>query len=152
MELIKELGLPINLDKLVSPIDEMTYMGIVVNAKAKTIRLSEAKVKEILQECQDNINKKYIRSRDLQSLLGKLLYVVKIVLPACAFLNRLLARLRGGTKIWLLVDVDFKRDLTWFIKFLHTYNDNIQFDMVTYQRRVKLEVDASLEGLGGVMG
>ena len=46
----------------------------------------------------------------------------------------------------------FKRDLTWFIKFLHTYNDNILFDMVTYQRRAKLEVDASLEGLGALWG
>ena len=32
VELFKELGLPINPDKLVSPTDEMTCMGIVVNA------------------------------------------------------------------------------------------------------------------------
>ena len=143
VELITELGLPINPEKVVSPVDDMTCMGIVVNADKKTIRVSETKIKEILQECQDNMSKRSINRKDLQSLLGKLLYVAKIVLPAHAFLNRLLAHLRGEMNAWISVDFGFRRDLTWFIKFLQNYNNNIQFDMVTYARKVSLEVDAS---------
>ena len=74
VELVMKLGLPINDNKLVPPTEEMTCMGIVINADKKTIRLSDSKVEEILKECQDNMSKRFIRSRDLQSLLGKLLW------------------------------------------------------------------------------
>ena len=61
VDLIRELGLPINPDKLVSPGHEMTCMGILINAKNKSISLPQEKMQEILRECQDHIPKKYIK-------------------------------------------------------------------------------------------
>ena len=75
---------------------------------------------------------------------------MKITLPVCAFLNRLLTRLRGAMNTWIRVDTGFMHDLMWFVKFLRTYNDNIQFGMVNYDRQVNLEVDTSLEGMGAL--
>ena len=54
IELIRELGLPINEDKLVAPADEMTCMGIVINARDKTVKLPKEKLGDILAECKLN--------------------------------------------------------------------------------------------------
>ena len=52
--------------------------------------------------------------QELQSLLGKLLYVAKIVVPVQAFLNQMLTYLRGEIDTSITFGEDFKRDLTWF--------------------------------------
>ena len=45
--------------------------------------------------CHGFVGKKCVRRRQLQSLLGKVLYLDKILTPAHAFLNRMLWYLRG---------------------------------------------------------
>ena len=90
---------------------------------------------------------------ELQSLFGKLLYISKIIKPARAFLNRMLQTLRDSkdSKHITLTD-DFYKDLLWFRTFLKDFNGcttyknwNGQFDQIAF-------VDASLHGLGAVMG
>ena len=94
------------------------------------------------------LTKKTCTKRQLQSLLGLLLYIHKCAKPAHAFLNRMLALLRSGhatPKIDLTSD--FRCDLRWFGKFLPLYNGVSLYD----HRPVDftLELDACLTGLGG---
>ena len=51
-QLIMELGLPINKDKVVQPADIMTCIGIEVNARDKTVRISQGKMNETIAECE----------------------------------------------------------------------------------------------------
>ena len=89
-ELIEQLGLPINPDKVVSPTTIMTCMGICVDAENKTLSLTKEKLHELQLLCDNFVNKCRVPRRTLQSLLGKLLYMAKILAPARAFLNRML--------------------------------------------------------------
>ena len=94
------------------------------------------------------VTKETCTKRQLQSLLGLLLYVNKCVKPARAFLNNMLALLRSGhatQKIHLTSD--FRRDLRWFSKFLPFCNGVSLYDHRPTD--YTLELDACLTGLGG---
>ena len=95
--------------------------------------------------------RKLCTKRELQSLLGTLLYVHKCVKPARYFLNRMLATLRNiSNPARLHLDQDFQRDLRWFDKFLPLYNGVSMYAHVKSQSI--LELDACLTGLGGRWG
>ena len=59
--------------------------------------------------------KTYCSKRDLQSLLGSLLYITKCVAPARYFLNRILELLHLNAQVSkILLTQSFFRDLAWF--------------------------------------
>ena len=99
------------------------------------------------------LSKDVASRRQLQSILGLLLYVHKCIKPECIFLNRMLELLRnshGRQKI--LLTPDFKRDLRWFVKFLPMYNGIFMYDHKKVD--TTLELDACLTGFflgGGVL-
>ena len=123
-ELIEQLGLPINPDKVVSPTTIMTCMGIRVDAENKTLSLTKEKLHELQLLCDNFVNKCRVPRRTLQSLLGKLLYMAKILAPARAFLNRMLAN----------------------------YHQPPTFKIINDNDKLHVFVDASLQGLGAVWG
>ena len=66
--------------------------------------------------------------RDLQSLLGQLLYITKCVRASRVFLNHMLALLRASEKLELIqLSKSFKQDLNWFCLFLPTFNGTTVF-------------------------
>ena len=82
----------------------------------KTVSILYSKLKEIVNLCKDWVSKTYSSKRDLQCLLGSLLYIFKCVKPARVFLNKILAvfcQNHNNTKILLSSDF-FKDCLTHF--------------------------------------
>ena len=77
--LLEELGLDISPKKLVPPATSVTYLGILINSIQRTISIPPEKLAEITQLCVQWSTKTYCGKRDLQSLLGSLLYVSKCV-------------------------------------------------------------------------
>ena len=77
--LLVELGLEISPKKLVPPSTSVTCLGILINSIQKTISIPPEKLAEINQLCIQWSTKIYYGKRDLQSLLGSLLYVSKCV-------------------------------------------------------------------------
>ena len=128
-ELIQELGLPIN-EKVVHPTDVIICMGIQVDAKRKVVSLTQDKLDEIKQTCYDFVGKKRVSRKQLQSLLGKLLYLTKILTPARAFLNRMLWYLRGQQSFFINLGEGFSRDLQWFIRLLSGFCEPPSFHMI----------------------
>ena len=75
--------------------------------------------------------KHYCMRDALQSLLGKLLYLAKIIIPAWGFLNRMLSYLRGTDQAGKTFhkDVFIRR---WFKQVLGLLNPSAQFTVVNY--------------------
>ena len=90
--------------------------------------------------------------RELQSLLGRLLYVSKVIQPARGFLNRMLQTLRQMRGFKQRIDISFKKDLHWFKKFLDRFNGCTTFKNWTGAPDFECFIDASLMGLGAVCG
>ena len=85
--------------------------------------------------------------RELQSLLGLLLYITKCVKYARFFLNRMLDCLKSAPEKGVIsLTPQFHQDLAWFNKFLVHFNGTTFFD----HRKITnvFEVDACLQGLG----
>ena len=108
-------------------------------------------MQEILLACDQWCHKTHCDKRQLQSLLGSLLYVTKCIRTSRLFLNRLLNFLRSmEDKGHTALTIDAKWDINWFVKFMPTFNGVVFF----YQKPVKssIELDASLRGLGARWG
>ena len=126
-------------------------MGIIVDVDSHTFSIEETNLNEISRECVSAFIRTRLSKRELQSLLGKLLYISRCVKNSCAFLNRMLQTLRDHH------DADhtypsegFYQDLFWLLKFLESSNGVIRFcrDPVAYI----VHVDATLSHIGGAWG
>ena len=143
--LFEFLRVPINPKKVVSPTRVLTCMGICVDVDARQLTIPHEKILQIVDTCRLFLMRSYISKRQLQSLLGKLLYVHRCVQAVRIFVNRLLNNLRRAT-CHIRLNADMKQDLSWFVQFLSKPNGKIMFD----DARVKLDVfvDPSLSGMG----
>ena len=146
-KLLQELGLTISQNKLVAPTTKCICLGIEVDTVNSTLSIPQQKLMEILTVCQQWENKTQCTRRDLQSLLGSLLYIAKCVRYSRNFLNRMLDLLRQTHKETTInLTPEFIRDLAWFLKFAPKFNGTSLFNHA--QVHAKIELDASLEGLG----
>ena len=106
------------------------------------------RVRHMIHEWQ---NKRFTSKQQLQSLLGNLLYIHKCVKPARIFVNRMLDVLRQNYgKRSITLNVEFMRDVRWFVKFVDRYNGISYFDHKVVAATI--ELDACLTGFGGRWG
>ena len=101
---------------------------------------------KIREMCKVWLDKDTASKKELQSLLGLLLYVSKCIRVARIFLSRMLDTLREHhEKNIIILDTEFKKDLLWFHTFAQQFNGVAFFD----KRPVKalVELDASLTGM-----
>ena len=149
--ILAQLGLDISMKKLVPPSTIVTCLGIQIDTVKRTLSIPEGKLQEITNLCKNWVSKTYCSKKDLQSLLGSLLYITKCVAPARAFLNRMLLLLRQNTHVSkILLTQDFFHDLAWFNTFLQLYNVVTFYDQVP--SNIEVHLDACLTGLGGHFG
>ena len=77
------LGLPINEQKLYPPSKILTLgLGVHINIPESSFIIYQEKLMSIHTECFHVGNKKYLSGKNFQSLLGKLIYLQKCVVPA----------------------------------------------------------------------
>ena len=146
-DLLVELGLPINPAKCDPPSKVLICLGIKVNIDVNSISIPKSKIDSILQECTSIYGKTCISKHAFQSFLGKLLYVHRCVHPACMFVNRILWLFRKNSgKRRICLTEEFKKDLSWFIKFLPAYNGITIFKKQPLQGNETFHIDASLTG------
>ena len=150
LQLLPNLGLDINKKKLVPPTTFMICLGILVNSETRTMSVPPEKLESITAMCYEWQNKKSCSKRQLQSLLGSLLFISKCVRPARVFLNCMLEFLRlMGTHRTVTLSPEFFRDLNWFCTFLKQFNGVVYYDPRPIQ--AELHLDACLTGMGAFL-
>ena len=149
--LLGRLGFEISQNKLVTPATCVNCLGVLVNTKNFTLSVPPPKMQEILKKCQAWRQKTSCTKRQLQSLLGSLLFVSKCVRSSRFFLNRLLDVLRSmHDKDQVALPPEAQRDINWFQKFLPSFNGVTIFDHRPIAHEI--ELDACLQGLGARWG
>ena len=150
-KLLLELGFDISAKKIVTPSTKVTCLGIEIDTVEFTVSITADKLQEIIKTCYAWTGKHSCSKRELQSLLGKLLYISKCVKSSRFFLNRMLELLRTNTKnSAILLTDEFHRDLDWFCKFVPKFNGSAFF--VHKHVHHEIELDACLQGLGARWG
>ena len=148
---LHELGFQISEKKLVTPCTCATCLGVEIDTETFTLSVPADKLAEICNTCEMWAQKTTCCKRDLQSLLGQLLYITKCVRSSRAFLNRMLALLRSSDRADLIhLNDSFKQDLNWFRSFLPSFNGITFFSHKKCSMEVNL--DACLNGLGAICG
>ena len=103
--------------KLVAPSTQVTCLGVMINTVVDTIAISPEKLKQINDTVRLWLDKSIILKRQLQSILGLLLYVHKCVKPARIFLDQMLELLRSSHATQrITLTSEFKGNLNWFCR------------------------------------
>ena len=124
--LLKELGLAESIEKARAPSTEMVYLGVQFNSIAMTMSVPPDKLAEVKEEIERWYRKTTAAKKNLQSLLGKLFWISRVVQHSRTFMGRLLTQLREMSskpdfhKVKLTDDC--KKDLLWWRTFLKLYN------------------------------
>ena len=126
--LLQDLGLNISHQKLEHLTTKAIGLGVEINTEDFTVSVPAKKLEEIRNACQEWLTKQYCSKRELQSLLGRPLYITKCVRASRFFLNRMLNTLRQAHRNHKIqLDVEFHRDVQWFTKFVHSFNGTAFF-------------------------
>ena len=124
--LLADLGLSESLKKAEAPTRRITYLGVEFDSEQMTMSVPPDKITEIKSEIGKWARRTTITKKELQSLLGKLFWVAKVVKYARAFMGRLLGQLRSmandkdNKKVRLLEES--KKDILWWHTYLDTFN------------------------------
>ena len=76
-DLLQKLGFQISVKKLVEPTTKVTCLGVEVDTKEFTISVPHEKLTNIMAMCDRWSRKSQCTKKELQSLLGCLLYISK---------------------------------------------------------------------------
>ena len=121
-------------------------MGIRVDVDGRQLTIPHEKIVQIVYTCRLFLTRLHnSKTKQLKSLLDKLLYAHRCVHAARFFVHRLLNSLRKVTG-HIILTTELKQDLSWFVQFLSKSNGKVMFN----DARVKLEVfvGASLSYMG----
>ena len=144
--LLRDLGLEESVDKAEAPTTLITYLGVEFDSVAMEMRVPPSKLQEVKSEIQLWLRRTVISKKELQSLLGKLFWVGRVVKHSRVFLGRMLDQLRSmagqpdNKKVKLLPET--KKDIRWWANFLDHYNG---IEMITNEDPIQLSYQQLLE-------
>ena len=149
--LLSDLGLKESIKKSEAPSTKMTYLGVQFDSIEMTMSVPPDKVTELKAEIGLWVRKTTITKRDLQSLLGKLFCVAKVIRHARPFLGRLLGQLRSmanlkeGRKVKLTDES--RKDILWWNHYLEKFNG---INMIVNEDPIPLSLEQLLDDPHGV--
>ena len=147
--LLAEINLIESEPKACPPATTMTYLGVSFNTIDMCLSVDSEKIVELKLDLKKWLNKTRAKKSDLQSILGKLLWVSRTVRFSRVFVSRIIAEIRKLDKQYekTTLSREIKKDFLWWDTFL------VEFSGVEIipSPTVSLAVygDACVQGGGG---
>ena len=122
-ELFAELGLKIATEKSEGPARVIKWLGTYIDIKENRLYIPQQKLDELVEFTNKVKIKKYMKRREIQSILGRTFYVGKCIRPVRAFTSRLLKALRDCKENGCVkVSEQVLKDVMWFKMFASSWN------------------------------
>ena len=151
LNLLEQLGLPVNRDKISAPVSKLVCLGIQVDANTGVLSIPQEKLCKIKNLCDQWQNKTFTTRNQLQKLLGHLIYISRCIKPARLFVNRMLQLLRSiPLNNRKDLDLGFFSDLRWFTTFLDNFNGSVEMHLTGLAPHYNVYMDACLKGMGAI--
>jgi hypothetical protein len=148
------LGVTVNPRKIVGPATVIEFLGIIIDSELMELRVSPERVSAIKNELHGWLGKKTGTKRELLSLIGKLVFISRVIQPGKTFLRRLITLSMRARQLnhKLKLNNMARADITWWIECIDGWNAKSVFldDLWTHSADVGLYTDASGFGVGGV--
>ena len=150
IQMLTSMGLQVAHHKLQPPSREVTWLGIDISLEANTLSIPADKLKVITKCLAAAARQKKITKNHMQSILGYINHLAKVVRAARIFIARLLAALRAAKDDIIDVTTHVKADLGWFSRYLAANNART---IIPHNRTVlRIWADSSLKGGGATDG
>lgn len=154
INLLTKLGFDIAWEKLETPTQSATFLGIQIDSVQRTLALPPEKLQAFQELLLQWSSKKRVSKRDLLSLLGRLNWASRVVRGGRTFLRRLIdlsMRLKKNHhRIWL--NAEAKADIMWWVNCMDMFHGNTRFIDDMRPPVDKLSTDASRVSGGGAWG
>ena len=123
-QLLFDIGLVESKSKACPPAKIMTYLGVSFNTVDMCMHVDPDKIVELKSELIKWSRKTVAKISELQSILGKLLWVCKAVRFSRVFVCRIIAEVRKLKKQSekTTLSKDIRKDFLWWQKFLETFS------------------------------
>ena len=153
-ETCKEIGFSVQASKVVGPSSVLEYIGIVIDTNACQLRISEERLEEIMKDLQKWLTRQSCTKRQLLSIIGKLVFVSKVVKSGRTFVRRMIQLSKKARFLHSHVKLsrEFKLDVEWWLKYLRVWNGISWFKDQAWSSNEHLHLwtDASDLGYGAI--
>lgn len=120
------LGVPLATDKIEGPCHILVFLGIILDCLAMEARLPDAKLNELRMLLAEYRSRRTLTQRELDSLLGKLSFAARVVVPGRTFMRRLwdLNTKFAQAKPFFTITLsdECRKDLNWWDHLLTNWN------------------------------
>ena len=146
-DLLEALGFLVNYRKSVTtPVQELTFLGFVINSLERKIRLPEEKVSGIRKEAKRLLAQHNVSARELAKFIGKLSAAILAVYPAPLHYRSLQALKHRVNRVagydgQMEITGPAREDLHWWISHLDEWNGR---EIQEMDPEWEIETDASL--------
>ncbi|XP_073518808.1 uncharacterized protein [Phyllobates terribilis] len=120
----KKFGVPLAVEKTIGPVTSLSFLGILIDTVEMECRLPAEKVVDLLELVSRVKRLHKITLRELQSLLGKLNFALRIMPMGRAFCRRLSLATAGAKSPhhFIRLRKELRDDLGIWAQFLESYN------------------------------
>ena len=118
------LGIPLAPEKVIGPLNVITYLGIEIDSSKMELRLPEKKIEEMSGILAQLKGRKKCTKRELLSLIGKLSFASKIIPSGRTFIRRLIDLSTTVRRLSHRVSLNHvaREDINWWQQFLPSWN------------------------------
>ena len=152
----EQSGFPINTKKTVGPVTELEFLGIVIDTDNMELRMSTERLNNVRAELLSWLGKRSGTKRQLLSLLGKLVFMSRIIKPGRIFMRRIITCTSKLKQLHHKVRLsrEARSDISWWLSFTEVWNKKSVFyddEWMCADNDLCFFTDASLYGIGGVL-
>ena len=125
IQICRELGVPLALEKVEGPSTCLTFLGIEIDTMSLQIHLPPRKLQKVKNVVSYWLQqRKACKKRDLQSLAGLLQHACKVVRPGRIFLRHIIETMESARHAdhWVRLNSSFRSDVIWWDSFLTDWN------------------------------
>lgn len=137
-----------NNEKAVSPTQVADILGYSVNSVTMSISVPAEKFEQIKSLCSSFANRRQASLRQLQSLIGLLIFAARVIRGGWIFVSRMLPLLKvkcGASNPQILLTKAFQKDLSWWRWTLNSWSGT---SCIPTDKDVHVFCDASSPGFG----
>lgn len=155
--LFDRLRVPLSLSKTIGPVQEIEYLGIILDSQRMESRLPSEKLARILVMIESLLHRRKCTKRELLSVLGHMSFASRVVIPGRSFVHYLfhLSTVVRSLNSHVTLNRDARLELSLWFHHLQQWNGVFFFldPHVTIGHDVGFATDASSTiGCGGVYG
>ena len=150
--LLRFLGFHVAYDKMVSPSQIVTYLGIIIDSQRMELRLPEGKLEKLVKQLAFLENKSRVSKKDLESLGGLLSHCSHIIKGGkifCKNVYKLYKEMVGKNLRYIHLNQKVKDDLRWWKRFCHYFNGSMK--MIEEMYEYPMVSDSSFKGFAVYM-